>query len=499
MNRSSIILILLFMSITYSLSAQNLVKENKMWSNTWIGTEHGGLFESCYIRFEGEALINGTAYTNIMKSDDSLHLSWYHSGYIREDSTGKVYLYNSVTPEHEELLYNFSLQEGDSVQSGWGEYYHVIDVQYVTFGSVNDSIKQYKLSYSPTGEHADQIWLEGIGNMGGVLSGLNEIGMVGAYKYLVCYYENDTLKYANPDFNTCFPHWLDSYIPNIKYREFAVPGARWYYSQRENPLGGPEEGYLEIKWTGDTVIQQKNSRILKKTYHASDSSLQDLGYEYVYNENRKVYYLDDSKFWLLYDFNAEKGDTLTFREPYFTGTSPDTTFSIVVDETKIITYNRFVDMKIIYSHTLTGPWDLFNLQIEKIGNLPYMFPQISLTCDAACFDPFRGYLDAQMNYWGSGWGPFNFLALVNGFADDSFEPQITVFPNPFDRYIIIGGLLHQEMLIELYDIAGRITYSVNHPAAETFRINTDAIIPGIYFISIKTKTGHGVFHQLLIK
>ena len=72
-----------------------LVKENKLWSNTWIGTELGDHFHSYYIKFEGDITINNKVYKKIFKSEDESQLNWKLHGYIREDSSN----FNTCFPQ----------------------------------------------------------------------------------------------------------------------------------------------------------------------------------------------------------------------------------------------------------------------------------------------------------------------------------------------------------------------------------------------------------------
>ncbi len=497
--KNSILSFYFVFAITSIIYGQSLVIENRTWSNTWIGTEHGDHFHSYYIKFEGDIFINNSVYKKIYKSEDESQLTWKLYGYIREDSSKKVFIYDDYY-QADQLLFDFDLQLGDSILPPGSPYYlYVCDIRYVTYGQLTDTLKQIDFSDRSDCSRPSMRWIEGIGSPGGILDGLTEYGICCVENHLVCFYENDTLKYSNPGFSTCFPYQTDDYIPNIKYREFAIPGAKWYYSNRENPLGGPEEGYLEIKCIGDTIINNKDSRILRKTYYASDSSVHNLGFEYIYNENRKTYYLVDGKFYLLYDFNAEAGDTLTLREPYFTNTTPDTTFRIVIDRTEIINWGGWLELKAIYSHTITGPWDLFNVQIEKIGNLPYMFPQSSLDCDAQCYDPFRGYLDYDINYWGDGWGASSFEKLINNNSSIKNNIRVNINPNPFYNYITIEGLNNRSKIIELYDIFGRKVYNSIHRES-SITIDMSDIESGIYFIRIiEENSNHIIANQMIIK
>jgi hypothetical protein len=146
-----------------------------------------------------------------MRSDDSLHSNWYVKGFIREDVTSqKVYLYD-VYNQVDILLYDFSLETGDSILTGDGESYAKVDtVIYKPFGNSTDTLKQICFDSG-----CNTRWIEGIGSLWGVLEGLNAFFITGEITKLVCYYDNDNLVYHSPEFETCFPD--STSVSNLKF------------------------------------------------------------------------------------------------------------------------------------------------------------------------------------------------------------------------------------------------------------------------------------------
>jgi hypothetical protein len=181
--------------------SQHLVQEGKLWSNTSIGTSGGSEHQSYWVKFQADTLINDLEYKKVMQSDDSLHSNWYVKGFIREDVTSqKVYLYD-VYNQVDILLYDFSLETGDSILAGDGESYAKVDtVIYKPFGNSTDTLKQICFDSG-----CNTRWIEGIGSLWGVMEGLNAFFITGEISKLVCYYDNDNLVYHNPEFETCFP------------------------------------------------------------------------------------------------------------------------------------------------------------------------------------------------------------------------------------------------------------------------------------------------------
>jgi hypothetical protein len=184
---------------------RELVLEEKIWSNTSIPSMPGE-YRSYWIKFEGDTIINDLNYKKVLRANDPLHSEWNVKGFIREDvANQKVYLYNNYSQE-DMLLYDFSLEQGDSILTYAGDRYAKVDtVLYEPFGNSTDTLKQICFFSSCSWK-----WIEGIGSLSGILEGLNAFYLVGGTLKLVCYYENNNLIYHNPDFETCFPEGIVS-------------------------------------------------------------------------------------------------------------------------------------------------------------------------------------------------------------------------------------------------------------------------------------------------
>jgi hypothetical protein len=193
--------LLFYLLIPLICSSQGLVKEGKIWSNTQVGSEFGSSFSSHYIKFDGDTLINEHNYKYVLRSDNEAHDTWYGHGFIREDTVSKKVFFFNTANCCEELLYDFSLNLGDSIySSNVGRYLKADSVIFAPFGNSTKTLKQILLS-----SHGEKTkWIEDVGSMNGVLNGLPSFGLVGGYSYLVCYLNNDTLIYHNPAFNNCF-------------------------------------------------------------------------------------------------------------------------------------------------------------------------------------------------------------------------------------------------------------------------------------------------------
>ena len=158
-----------------------------------------------------DTIIDDTTYNKILRATGGNTIPFLKYGFIREDSLHRIY-YKTTVSSPERLIYDFSIQEGDSTK-----VFGLMDWEKDDFISCNyicDSIrnkgyfgnqrKVYYLSTSPG--HNYEHWIEGLGSSSGLLH--NYDGQVGddAF-YLSCVYSRDSLLYKK--YATCVRIALD--------------------------------------------------------------------------------------------------------------------------------------------------------------------------------------------------------------------------------------------------------------------------------------------------
>lgn len=179
---------------------QALLDTNKLWNyyDTYFGPNP---HYSHLYRFTTDTIINEKKYFIPEVTIDSVN--WFTENcFLREeDSTKRIYiLSNSI----EGLLYDFTLNTGDSVTilntlNAFNEplTLHVLSIDSIQIDGLYRKIINTDLS----------TWIEGIGDINGLLYPGDM--SVGVALNLVCYYENMLLKYANPDYDSCFYSFLN--------------------------------------------------------------------------------------------------------------------------------------------------------------------------------------------------------------------------------------------------------------------------------------------------
>ena len=162
----------------------------------------------------------------------------------------------------------------------------------------------------------------------------------------------------------------------------------WYYNNPVFQYGYPElknANYLKTKVLGDTVIENKNCKILELRFCPKDSLY---AHEYVYEYFDSVFYYNyySKTFHLLYNFKAIKGDTIWVHKNqfkptkgFFRATNLDS-FGYVIDST--------------YSKKLSDGKDYIH---QKITSLK---PTIGDSWTYFCKEVIQ-YIGAKCNFWGT--------------------------------------------------------------------------------------------------
>ena len=124
-------------------------------------------------------------------------------GAIRQDSSKRIYVYLNFI-NHDELLYDFSLQVGDTIP--WGYFHGSTDTVVISsIDSIFDGInfrKQFQLSTSSTLGIDVPSLIEGIGSTFGLMADL-EPEIFEMSSVLHCYTQNDSIKFTDSTINAC--------------------------------------------------------------------------------------------------------------------------------------------------------------------------------------------------------------------------------------------------------------------------------------------------------
>jgi len=161
------------------------------FDSTWVTTT--------YV-MTGDTTINSQVYKKMYYTDT---YGTHYQSCMREDADRKVWQ-NIYGYSNEILMYDYTLQAGDSVLLGYMEpmsmYMHVDSVTSIV---VNGNARQrFWLSVGDENYTAYENWIEGIGSNRGILTSGSEY-FVGGHDWLLCMSQNSELIYMNPCYNDC--------------------------------------------------------------------------------------------------------------------------------------------------------------------------------------------------------------------------------------------------------------------------------------------------------
>jgi hypothetical protein len=215
---------------------------------------------------------------------------------------------------------------------------------------------------------------------------------------------------------------------DTNFSTFAPQGAEWYFNL--SSYMGSDVSYYRMEVIGDTLIQGHQCTVISRQF------LGDADYQYVYEEDRKVYWYNPTldAFTTLYDFDAEVGESWICEVG-------DCSYEIRV---------RSVDDILFEGHTyrvqnvapVNGEYFYYSEGriIDGIGSVEGLFPYPSI-CEGAVYEgPYPDFLRCylvngetiyhQGNYACDAVYPFN-TTCWDGTVAEAYEGGDGTEENPF--------------------------------------------------------------------
>jgi hypothetical protein len=258
------------------------------------------------------------------------------------------------------------------------------------------------------------------------------------------------------------------YFASFSQIEFAPIGAEWYFSRNEGTMP-PDEGFTVYKVAKDTIIEGKSTRVIRKTYHhANGVTVTNAGNEYLYEVDKKVYCWKNQNFYLLYNFNAQPGESWKVYGEDNIGDfcNYDSLGVVVVDSVKTLKINGY-NLKALYTSPGKGSnWGFNGVVLEHIGCVTHIFPQARECAVDIPYEngPLRCYEDSVFGkyksyYWDKANYECDKLFYYTSISDDEYYP-LNIFPNPVNDYLSIQGLdisnKNKNFHIEILNLNGQV-------------------------------------------
>lgn len=244
MKKILIYLLLNFTAITISAQEYQYVPfpdSNAVWSEVYWKP----ISEPCplwvynkYALFNEDTILNGITYHKLFHTNDSkiTRENSIFVGGLREENRrvyikyGKSFVPDEPFYKKEFLLYDFSLYKGDTIWANTDmidisplEYLVVKDIDTILVDEILRKV--YSFNSVPW-----VFWIEGIGNVKGLLFTSGDLPTNGMDNDLVCFHQNDTLLYhysgAENAYDGCVPSFVlndVSILPNPEVKVYPNP------------------------------------------------------------------------------------------------------------------------------------------------------------------------------------------------------------------------------------------------------------------------------------
>ena len=473
-NIRFIAVIALMMMGGMTMKAQDyhpIVEEGKQWnvlfSYPWNPPEPQHKYTDIY-KIEGDTLLDGVSYKVMYTTRNEDLTGWSVCGVIRETEDKQV-LYRRDGSSYDEILYDFSMEVGDTIiMSGSGFYPDWMFVIETNEILVNGEPRQQIVLEYPFGNGEEEVWIEGIGSLYGIVDS-GSLFLTGGSTNLLCYYEDGDLIWQNttPGYNECYMVYPTPPTPPEPH-SFAPQGAEWYFNL-SSFMGSPIS-YYHMEVLGDTIIQGHICSVITQQFLGGNGQEQ-----YVYEANGKVYWYNQTlgRFTTLYDFDAEVGESWTCE-------IDSCTYEVTVTE---ITYyegldqnHQFRAQRVSYNGELGyfGGGTIIDGIGEISGLFPYPYACVGDIYDGPYPDWLRCYLvDGEMLYHGGDYEcdeivdvpypsyPFAVGDLLYTIISDN-PPQVSVYGH------VNGENAQGELIIpETVNYEG-VTYTVTKIGYEAF-------------------------------
>ena len=278
-----------------------IVADGKQWnvlfSYPWSPPEPQHKYTDIY-KIEGDTLVDGMSYKVMYTTRNENLTGWSVCGVIRETEDKQV-LYRRDGSSYDEILYDFSMEVGDTIIMNGSGFYpdwmFVVETNEILING--EPRKQIVLEYS----WGDQeVWIEGIGSLYGIIDS-GSLFLTGGSTNLLCYYEDGDLIWQNttPGYDECYMVYPTPPTPPEPSQGF-VEG--WL----EIPTGATENLYGVACLNGlEVVACGENGKILKTT-NGGDSwtvKFEKEGYDMVhvaFADEQVGYACGDSCYWDVY-------------------------------------------------------------------------------------------------------------------------------------------------------------------------------------------------------
>lgn len=273
-------------------------------------------------------------------------------------------------------------------------------------------------------------------------------------------------------------------------------GDKWYYGVA---IGMPcYEEYELYEIINDTIIDDQTCFVMQKTFYRRSGSVSITPQkEIIYQAGSKLYVRKNDEFHVVFDYTAEKGDTITVMDESFEGFfglkdeyAPYELFQYEVDKVDTMKVNGHEFKRLTVSGTEESDW-LFAEGTEILENIGrysgdytgtiFGFPKFTVTvggfCDLRCFNDI-----SFVDYPCDNLGPISFIESNPKQSDLFFYPSVIM-----DQFTLTRDFEK----VCIYNLKGQKQLEIKPAGQGDYRL--DQLGSGVYLLKIEDKGKEKVF------
>lgn len=287
-------------------------------------------------------------------------------------------------------------------------------------------------------------------------------------------------------------------------------GAKWFYSHPKTENLQGKVGYYEFEYIKDSVIQQYTTKTLSIKRVQSTSQIEYLNNLYLYYNGDSILFFNsrNNKFNVLYNFGANKGDTITvFDQPslipnfFQTTASYDSikTFSYIIIDIDTIYINNKPFRRQFITNDQRSDWricentlsakDTSEYIIESIGSNRYFFgysPYITVETNQPSL---RCYNDSNINYINpSSINKCDYFSLGVGIEESDIKMTSLFLTHNIAENNLEFHNINNTVEVSLFSLLGKSIYKQELSVFNN-KINLDIMVKGLNLIQVKLSDG----------
>jgi hypothetical protein len=246
---------------------------------------------------------------------------------------------------------------------------------------------------------------------------------------------------------------------SIHAQNWSPSGANWTYSYY-----GFFPGYVDVLYSGDTIIDGQTSKMLTKTFHGIDWNMtlvsNVFAKDYTYENNGVVYIRYQNQWDTLYHFNAQVGDHWRMaKQPVANVCPQNSRLNVLATGNKLINNETRKYLVVDFCNpdlsSLGWGQDTIVENIGFIGSYFLPYDQFDGALDANEGGPFRCYTDDNFATYAPHYnGACDYIV---GMEELSGSSSFIIYPNPIQNDIHIPfDFINKFTRYTLYSLEGKI-------------------------------------------